>query len=154
MSFYDLTTNDQIRSVLTVTEDDLDDSVIDSYGLDDDLGRFLDAVPDWEAIIAAPVKPRHLRSLKLAAKYFCAGTIGKKAQVFILKKSTDGSNEGQRSDKDGWAWLGEGLMQEAQDVIAELLIELGVEPEPVTPISVIAISIPDRDPIKTPRTAR
>lgn len=152
MDFFGLTTINQIRGVLTVDESDIEDSTIEDYGLEDDLGRFLDVVPDWEELVKTPSK--NTRRLKIAAKYFCAGMIGKRAQVFILKKSTDGSNEGQRSDKDGWAWLADGLLADAQAALAEVLEDLGLTPEPVMPYRVIAISIPDRDPIKTPRTAR
>lgn len=154
MEFFGLTTIAQIRSVLTCTEDDIEDSVIETFGLEDDLGRYLDVVPGWEAMKDDPDATKHFRSLRLAAKYFCAGTIGKRAQVFILKKSTDGSNEGQRSDKDGWAWLAEGLLGDAQAIIDQLLEDLGAAPEPVAPMSVISISIPTRDPVRTPRTPR
>lgn len=152
MDFFGLTTVAQIRAVLTVDEMDLDDDTIESYGLDDDLGAYLDAVEGWEVIAATPSKNQ--RSLRIIAKNFCAGTLAKRAQVFVLKKFTDGSNEGGRSDKDGWAWMAEGLLKDAQTALDDLLEDLGQLPEPVEPSSVIMISIPTRDPIKTPRTAR
>ena len=156
MDYFGLTSNQQIMGVLTVDSSDIDESTIESYGLEDDLGRFLDAVPEWETIAADVAVPssKNKRRLRIAAKYFCAGMVGKRAQVFILKKSTDGSNEGQRSDKDGWAWLAEGLLNDAYAALNEVLDDLGLIPEPVMPYNVISVSIPDRDPVKTPRGTR
>ena len=54
MAYLDLTTTSQIRAVLTVSETDLPDEVIEGYGLDDDLGSLLDKnLPTWSAIAAA-----------------------------------------------------------------------------------------------------
>lgn len=152
MAYFELTSIDQIRSVLTVSAADLPDRVILGYALEDDLGAMFDkALPDlWEPLIAGGT-PAQQRKLKLVAKYFCAGTLAKTAQVFVLKKFTDGSNEGQRSDKDGWLWMSERLLGQAAATLDELIDEL-LPPEPsVMPYSQVSVSIPDRDPITTPR---
>lgn len=156
MEFYGLTSINQIRGVLTVTDDDLDDSTILDFGLDDDLAQFLDGVKDWEAMAADKTEPpaKNLRRLRRAAKYFCAGQIAKRAQVFILKKTSDGSNEGQRSDKDGWLWMAEQLLTDAGKALEEILVDQGKVIDPLLPYNVISVSIPDRDPIKVPRTSR
>ena len=152
MAYFELTSMDQIRSVLTVSQTDLPDAVIQGYALEDDLGAMFDkALPDlWEPLIVAGT-PAQQRKLKLVAKYFCAGTVAKTAQVFVLKKITDGSNEGQRSDKDGWLWMSERLLGQAAEVLDELIDEL-LPPEPnVMPYTQFSGVTPDRDPITTPR---
>lgn len=156
MDFFGLTSINQIRGVLTVTESDLDDSTVQDFGLDDDLAQFLDGVVGWEAIAMDKTEPpvKNLRRLRRAAKYFCAGMIAKRAQVFILKKETDGSNEGQRSDKDGWLWMSEQLLSDAAKALEEVLLDQGKVVDPLLPYSVISVSVPTRDPVKTPREAR
>lgn len=154
MDFYGLTSINQIRGVLTVTDDDIDDSTIQDFGLDDDLAQFLDGVKDWEAMAADKTEPpaKNLRRLRRAAKYFCAGQLAKRAQVFMLKKSTDGSNEMQRSDKDGWLWMAAQLLDDAKAALEEILLDQGKEVDPLLPYNVISISTPDRDPVRTPRS--
>lgn len=110
MTVLDLTTFDQIRGVLTVSPADLPDSVLASYGLEDDLGADLDA---WAAGWSSVVDAGQSRLLRLYAKYFCAGSVARTAQVFVLTKASDGSNEGQRSDADGFLWLSETLLAKA-----------------------------------------
>lgn len=150
MAYLNLTTTAQIRAVLTVQEEDLDDEVIEGYGLEDDLSVALEAsLPTWSAVTEAG--GINATRLRLFAKYFCAGTVAKMAQAFVLKKSTDGSNEGQRSDADGWAWMAESLLADANKQMGAILdsLELSV---PATPFSVIGVSTPDRDVITTPRS--
>lgn len=150
MDYLGLTSTEQIRAVLTVSEADLPDRVIDAFGLADDLGALLDkALPTWEAILAAGGKNGRL--LKLIGKYYCAGTLAGTAQVFVLKKQTDGSNEGQRSDKDGWLWMSGHFLGKADEALDEILDDLGMLPEVVLPNRVFARVVPDRDPITTPR---
>ncbi|CAD5377356.1 hypothetical protein OF001_U20283 [Pseudomonas sp. OF001] len=110
MTVLNLTTFDQIRGVLTVSPADLPDSVLASYGLEDDLGADLDA---WAAGWSSVVDAGQSRLLRLYAKYFCAGSVARTAQVFVLTKASDGSNEGQRSDADGFLWLSETLLAKA-----------------------------------------
>ncbi|MNQ54509.1 hypothetical protein D3C85_685770 [compost metagenome] len=147
MAYLELTSSAQIRSVLTVSPADLPDEVLTGYGLEDDLGQWLDKqLPTWETLTDA----KHTRLLRLAAKYFCAGTVAKTAQVFALKKKTDGSNEGQRSDKDGFAWMAPALLANAQTAITDLLDDLDLLPEDATPLFISAAR-PTRDPITEPR---
>lgn len=147
--YYDLTTTAQIRSVLSVGEVDLSDETIEGYGLDDDLGVWLDGrLPTWESL----VEDKHKRKLRLAAKYFCAGTLAVMAPVFILKKISDGSNEGQRSDKDGFAWISEDLLGKAKDAMDDLLADLDLTPE-IPAVTYFSRVVPDRDPITEPRSA-
>lgn len=154
MPYYELTSTAQIRNVLTVSESDLPDEVIEGFGLDDDLGAVLDkALPGvWEPISVGPAG-KQLRLLRLFAKYFCAGSLARTAQVFVLKKTTDGSNEGQRSDKDGWLWLSGSLLGQATAALDELVDDLGLTPAEVVPYSQISRVVPSRDPITTPRAA-
>lgn len=107
-----LTTTDQIRAVLTVSSADLPDPVLEGYGLEDDLAEDLSKwVPTWEGFEAGG---RQQRLLRLYAKYFCASIVAVTAQAFILKKMTDGSNEGGRSDIDGWESLPHKLRAKAE----------------------------------------
>lgn len=156
--YFGLTTTAQILAVLTVDDTDIDAEKLEAQGLDDDLGAALDkALPDVWAGIAdetgADFTAARKRKLKLMAKYFCAGVVARMAQVFILKKDTDGSNEGQRSDKDGWLWMSDRLLETADGHLSDLLEDLKLVPETVMPFTVFARVIPDRDPITTPRAA-
>lgn len=151
MPFLDLTSTVQIRAVLTVSETDLPDEVIEGYALDDDLANRLEKdLPTWVEILAAGGS--NARRLRLAAKYFCAGTVARMAQIFVLKKDTDGSNEGQRSDKDGWMWVSTSLLGQADGYINEIKDDLGVPQAEAKPYTVFARVIPTRDPITTPRS--
>lgn len=153
MAYMNLTTNDQIRALLTIEDDELPDEVLDAYGFEDELADALDvAVPTWSAIVAStePADERKQRRLRLFAKYFCAGTIARMAQVFMLKSKTDGSNKADRSDKDGWEFISLALLNKAQGYILLITDELGTTPA-ARVFSVIARVIPDRDVITTPR---
>lgn len=156
--YFDLTDTKQILAVLTVDDTDIDAEKIEAQGLDDDLGAQLDeALPGvWEGLAdgtGPKASDARLRKLKLVAKYFCAGTVARMAQVFILKKDTDGSNEGQRSDKDGWLWMSDRLMETANKHLADLLTDLELVPATAMPYRMFVRVIPDRDPITTPRAA-
>lgn len=143
----DLLRLDQVRSVLTVSPVDLPDEVLEGYGLEDDLAADLDArLPSWETLNDSS----HLRSLRMFVKYRAAALIAVTAPIFVLKKSTDGSNEGQRSDRDGFLWLAENLNARANAILSELLEELGEDVE-VEPFELVGKSMPARDPITEPR---
>lgn len=151
MDFLGLTTTEQIRAVLTVSETDLPDEVIDTYGIDDDLAEALEgSIPTWEGIIVTP-DTKNSRRLRLFAKYYCAATLAVMAQTFILKKDTDGSNEGQRSDKDGFAWMAPALLAKANGYVLLIQEDLGTAPEAVSPVSLMTRVVPDRDVITQPR---
>lgn len=151
MEYFGLTTSKQIQSVLTVSDEDLPLGVIDDINLDDDLLVALSkALPTWAAVQADETKPANQARLRLFAKYFCAATLAGAAQVFVLKKASDGSNEGQRSDKDGWAFLAQGFFAKASAAMAEINDDLGNAPVLVIP-TLIGRVIPDRDVITQPR---
>ncbi|MCY1290329.1 hypothetical protein D9M70_394680 [compost metagenome] len=146
----DLTTFAQIRGVLTVSSADLPDDTLASYGLDDDLAVDLDGwVSGWSAIGDDAQK----RLLRLYAKYFCAATVATTASVFVLTKATDGSNEGQRSDGEGFRWLADAMRGKAAQFKAQLLDSLqGVTTTSPT-YSIISRVTPDRDPVTQARSA-
>lgn len=151
MAYFDLTSVAQIRAVLTVSDADLPDEVIEGYAVDDDLGNKLDKeLPTWAEIIEAG--GANARRLRLAAKYFCAGTIARMAQVFVLKKDTDGSNEGQRSDKDGWMWISASLLGQAEGYFSEVKEDLKLPQADAKRFTVFGGISPTRDPITTPRS--
>lgn len=143
----DLLQLNQVRSVLTVSPVDLPDEVLSEYGLEDDLSADLDRrIPSWASI----TEDKQLRSLRLYVKYRAAALIAVTAPIFVLKKSTDGSNEGQRSDRDGFLWLAEDLNGRADAILNELLEELG-EDIGSEPFDLVGKSEPSRDPITEPR---
>lgn len=148
MNVLDLTTFDQIRGVLTVSNADLPDSVLASYGLEDDLGADLDAwATGWSSVADAGQS----RLLRLYAKYFCAGTVAKTAQVFVLTKASDGSNEGQRSDADGFLWLSKTLLEKAAGFRDQYLAAVGAVSSSER-VSMVGRVIPSRDPITQARS--
>lgn len=143
MDILSLTSTDQIRAVLTVSEEDLPEETLVAYGLEDDLGENLDKwYSGWEAETGAPLQ----RKLRLYAKYFCAATVAGMAQTFILKKMTDGANEGQRSDIDGFAHLAVTLWGKAAAVKEDILDILDPSRDPA-PYGLIGVVRPARDVI-------
>lgn len=143
MDFLGLTNLKQVRAVLTVSEADLPDTVLEDQGLEDDLAEELHSwIPEWEALTEEAPK----RKLRLFAKYYLAGTVAGMATVFVLKKMTDGSNEGQRSDKDGYSHLASILLHRASGIKAELLEELDQVPEMSIPTITSRVT-PARDVI-------
>lgn len=150
MDYLGLTTTEQIIAVLTIDEgEDLTIEQVDAYGLIDDLTIALAQLPTWADVLAtgSPVNQARLRSF---AKYFCAGTLAVTAQVFVLKKATDGNNEGQRSDKDGWEGLSEKFLARAEGFMADILDDLGLTPT-VTRTPMVGVINPDRDVITEAR---
>lgn len=145
-----LTTFDQLRGVLTVSVQDLPDETLSAYGLDDDLGVDLDAwTPGWESITDVA----QARLLRLYAKYYCAATLAATAPVFVLTKASDGSNEGQRSDSEGFRWLAEAMMSKAMGFKAQLLVLLGGVVVAQETYSLISRVTPTRDPVVESRTS-
>lgn len=151
MDYLGLTTTEQILAVLTVDDTDLEAEQVDGYGLEDDLLIALESqLPTWQTVLAEGSKVNQAR-LRSFAKYFCAGTIAVSAQIFVLKKDTDGNNEGQRSDKDGWGFLSEKLLARAQAFLDDLLEAEGLVPE-TTALSYVGVINPSRDVIVEPRS--
>lgn len=159
MSLHGLTTFNQLRGVLTVSEADLPDEILADYGLEDDLAVELDGwAVDWQAMVAAGEaatageedKRRH-RLLKLFSKYFCAAQVAATAPVFVLTKNTDGSNEGQRSDADGFLWVQRAMLSKAATYRDQLLDLLNIVPTDNSMVFVSRVS-PARDPVTEARS--
>ncbi len=147
MDISDLLDLDQIRAVLTVSEADLPDDVMEDFGLEDEIEDILDdRVPSWSEITL----PKLQRKLRVFVKYKAAATVALMAPVFVLKKMTDGANEGQRSDRDGFRWLAEELDAKAEKALAGLLEELDVEVFSGYS-ELVGVVNPLRDPITEPR---
>lgn len=143
----DLLDVQQVRNILTVSAEDLPDSVLVGYGLEDDLAADLDEkLENWQALTEA----KHLRSLRLYVKYRASAIVALTAPIFVLKKNSDGSNEGQRSDRDGFLWLANSLNERAGKVMAALQEELG-QVVSVVGMDLVGKSTPARDPITQPR---
>lgn len=148
MNISDLLDLDQVRAVLTVSEADLPDDTLEQFGLEDELEDILDKrLPEWSGITI----PKFERKLRIFTKYQAAAILALTAPIFVLKKMTDGANEGQRSDKDGLRWLVDELQGKADTVMDDLLEELGIEVG-TTNVQLVGISTPSRDPITEPRT--
>lgn len=170
MNYLGLTTSDQIRAILTVSEEDLPDETLTPYGLEDELQTELEEwLPNWVDVIAEgtpteaeeeeeepgspapdPEKVKQFRLLRLFAKYFCAAVVARTAPIFVLTKITDGSNEGQRSDTDGFLWLSRDLLAQANRYKSMLLAALG-EPDPLDVPTIISRVRPARDPVTQSR---
>lgn len=147
MVISDLLDLNQIRAVLTVSEADLPDDVMEDFGLYDEIEDILDdRVPKWSEIVL----PKLQRKLRVFVKYKAAATIALMAPVFVLKKMTDGANEGQRSDRDGFRWIAEELDAKAEKALAGLLEELDVEVFSGYS-ELVGVVNPLRDPITEPR---
>lgn len=137
----------QVRFLLAVSEADLPNEVLMQYGLEDELGARLDKVlPTWTSLTEAG----HVRSLRLYARYYCASEVARLAPVFVLKKMTDGANEGQRMDKEGLRWLADELAGKANGILDDLLEDLGLD-VPAVGVELVGRVVPLRDPITEPR---
>lgn len=145
MDALSLTSFNQIRGVLTVSDTDLDDGTLEAYGLGDDLAEDLDTwLPGWEGV----QEVKQLRLLRLYAKYFCAATVAATAPVFILTKDTDGENEGQRSDTASYRWLAAELRTRAAGYRDKILGGYTAESEELAVVSRVT---PTRDPVTEAR---
>ena len=137
-----------LRAVLTVSDSELPDDLLQSFHVEDDVAAELDArLPTWADIEDA----KQLRQLRLFVKYAAGAQIATTASVFILKKETDGNNEGQRSDKDGFAYISVSLRAKADAAMNALLDMLNLTPEAAT-VSLLDRSSPNRDIIIEPRS--
>lgn len=137
-----------LRAVLTVSESELPDELLQSFHVEDDVGAELDErVPAWASI----ADDKQVRQLRLFAKYAAAAQVATTASVFVLKKETDGNNEGQRSDKDGFAYISVAMRAKAETAISKLLDMLGETPVTDTPV-LLDRSTPNRDIITEARS--
>jgi len=152
MDFLGLTTTEQIRGVLTTSPSNLPDATIASFGLEDDLTVMLDgSVPDWQVVQTAGSEGQQ-RLLRLIAKYFCAQQLALTATLWVLKKETDGSNEGQRSDKEGYTYLATVFGAKVIKYLGLILDDLGIVQPTPAPMVFMSRLVPGRDPITQPRT--
>lgn len=152
MDLLGLTTTEQVRSVLTVSEHDLPLETMAGYALDDDLAADLQEwLPDWGTVVPeADVENRRL--LRLFSKYFCAATLAGVLPLFALKKVSDGSNEGQRSDVEGFSSLRWGLLEKADRNKSKLLAALEKESAEPARYALVGRVVPARDVITEARS--
>jgi hypothetical protein len=151
MSLLELTSFAQIRGVLTVSSADLPDATLAGYGLEDDLQVELESwLANWQAITSGADEQRK-RLLRLWAKYYCAAVVASTASVFVLKKVSDGANEGQRSDTEGFAHIKQEMLDKAAGFKRQL--EKLINPLVVTDtMTFTSRVIPGRDPITQARS--
>jgi len=105
MTVLDLTSFDQIRGVLAVSPSDLPDEILTPYSLEDDLEVDLDGWAEGWREVRATGEKRQQTLLKLYAKYRCAAWVAAAGQNFMFTRFTDGANQGQRSDAEGFEKL-------------------------------------------------
>jgi hypothetical protein len=145
-----LTSYAQIRGVLTVSQTDLPDELLQGFGVEDDLAEHLAGwAPDYAAVSVAGDE-RKARLLRLFAKYYCASVIARTAPVFVLTKISDGSNEGQRSG-EGLAHLATSLLATAEKYRSDYEDALSGASKGVTIPNVISRVTPSRDPVTEAR---
>lgn len=152
-----LTSFDQIRGILTVSEADLPNEALSPYGLDDDLADNLEGwLPMWATYVDMDDNPQVSRALRLYAKYYCASLVAITAQAFMLKQYTDGENAGQRSDKDGFSSFAAALSDRAAGYRRRILALLEEDPDDTSYLdglpSLITVSSPTRDVVKEGRS--
>lgn len=150
-SILDLTSFEQIRGVLTVSPADLPDEVLQAYSLEDDLMVALtEWLTEWEDVQASGTARQKLL-LKLYSKYRCAALVAASGQNFTLKKFTDGANEGQRSDTEGFQKLRDHMESRASSYKKKLEDELSTALS--TPNrTIMGVASPTRNPVSEGRT--
>jgi hypothetical protein len=104
MDILGLTSSNQIRGVLTVSVRDLPDSVVEDYDLATDLEVDLEGwLGDYTTTLAGDAALAKL--VKLYAKYRCAAWLAASGQNFLYTQMSDGTNQAQRSDTEGFQTL-------------------------------------------------
>lgn len=150
-SVLELTTFDQIRGVLTVSSADLPDSVLLAYSLEDDLQVDMERwLSEWQAVRDG-TEARQKTLLRLYAKYRCAALVAASGQNFTLQRFTDGSNEGQRSDIEGFQLLRAHMESRAASYREELegVLSTSLSSEPV---AIMGVASPNRNPVTEGRS--
>lgn len=146
----DLTSNSQVRGVLTVSPADLPDEVLDAYSLEDDLEVDLNSwLSEWRSVRDEGSSQEKLL-LKLYSKYRCAALVAASGQNFTLTQFTDGANAGQRSDTEGFQKLREHMESRASHYRAKLKDELS-DVFSSRPIPVMGKASPRRNPVEEGR---
>lgn len=149
MDILGLTTFDQVRGVLTVSVRDLPDSVLQNYGLEDDLDVDLSSwLEDYTTKVAD--SPRIAKLVNLYAKYRCAAWLAASGQNFIYTQMSDGTNQAQRSDTEGFQALRIHLESRALHYREKVQEELSEESVVVAPL--FGRVSPTRDPVTEPRS--
>lgn len=149
MEILGLTTFNQVRGVLTISVRDLPDAVLQDYGLEDDLDVDLDS---WLGDYAAKTdgNPKLLKLVKLYAKYRCAAWLAASGQNFIYTQMSDGTNQAQRSDTEGFQKLRVHLESRANDYREKIQIELSQASSVSVPV--FGRVAPTRNPVTEPRS--
>lgn len=151
MTVLDLTSFDQIRGVLAVSPNDLPNEILTPYGLQDDLEVDLDGwVENWQEIRDTGEK-RQQSMLKLYAKYRCAAWVAAAGQNFMFTRFTDGANEGQRSDAEGFEKL-QRHMESRAAYYREQLEQSLSEAYTATRATLFGRATPARDPVTEGRS--
>ena len=150
MDVLGLTSFAQIRGVLTVSPADLPDESMQGFGVEDDLAEDLHGwVPAWADVLAEN-DDRKVRLLRLYAKYLCASLFAGTAEVFVLTKISDGSNEGQRSG-EGLQDLASKLKAKAAGYRAAYEALVSGQSRGSTSYTLISRVTPTRDPVTEAR---
>lgn len=150
MDVLGLTSFAQVRGVLTVSSADLPDEVMQGFGVEDDLAEELHGwLPDWATVLAESDE-RKTRLLRLYAKYLCASLFAGTAEVFVLTKISDGSNEGQRSG-EGLEELATKLKAKAAGYRASYEELVSGQSRGPTSYTLISRVTPARDPVTEAR---
>lgn len=149
MGILGLTNFQQVRGVLTVSVRDLPDSVLENYDLASDLDVDLEGwLGDYASKIAADASLEKL--VKLYAKYRCASWLAASGQNFIYTQMSDGTNQAQRSDTEGFQALRlhlEGRARHYQQKAQEKLNE-----QVSSTLTIFGRATPSRDPVTETRS--
>lgn len=149
MDILGLTNFQQVRGVLTVSVRDVPDSVLENYDLASDLDVDLESwLGDYASKLAGD--PSLEKLVKLYAKYRCAAWLAASGQNFIYTQMSDGTNQAQRSDTEGFQALRlhlEGRARHYQEKSQEKLNE-----QATTSLTLFGRAVPARDPVTETRS--
>lgn len=149
MDILGLTSFNQVRGVLTVSQRDLPDATLEGYGLADDLDVDLESwLGDYATKLAGNQRLNKL--VKLYAKYRCAAWLAASGQNFIYTQMSDGTNQAQRSDTEGFQALRHHLESRAGLYQQKANEELSQETATLLPM--FGGVTPTRDPVTETRS--
>lgn len=143
-----------LRATVGMSEADADDAVVSSLNLQDEVEISLQGwLPDYSAIIAdtwsggtAEQRDFILIRLKAWTKYFAAATLAVSAPGLLLRRLTDGENEGQRFDNVKPEQIADRLFAKASDFREAIENELDTE-EAAATFSMFGVVSPNYDPV-------
>ncbi len=143
---------DTVRALLGLTLEDVDDTALSSFLVEQDVTLdLLKWFPDYTTVLDSSYPDQSklaLLELSLNAyiKYYSAWIVSFALEGMMLKKLTDGENEGQRSDKINYQQIRDNLR-----IKAELLkkdISEAVAPDiSVSQLSLFSVVTPSYDPV-------